>query len=567
MKIGSGKKEGWLGIVLTVVLCLGFLYWWFRPAPLPWQHETPAQLVARAAAEPPPDDPVERQVLDFDFMEVAILQAHGGMLDAAQGTLKQIATPEIRLRAVRQAAQAHLNTDPKDFGEALTLAVLLPEDGGRQTFRAEILGHLAELGFADAALPEAQTPLQKAALARKLAATNSQETARTLLTEAAAALPGLAPADAAAVKREMAWARVHLSIIDSPDEAAAAIEALPPGEQTPLWEELAGWCQGRQDREAVMPKLMERIKDPALRRRLEIESLLLYLKLRPAAELLAECQADVDRAAAPADKVAALLTLADCQRNAADASGAEAAAEATLKLAGETARGIPDAAARSRTLLQLARRLSSANLFADAAAALEQSIAAAGAVSIPAQRVPLLVSAADEAWMQAQEAKAVQLLHEAEAMVKASADEADAGALEELAVAFVRRGEWPRGLKLVAGISNAAARSKALSAAALTAAEDSMSMDPANPPPRGEPVDGIRREAAGDDERAARLVERQPAGFARARAWLAMAKGLIGPPTNLNDYLNSGDQPVDAPLPPEEESTPPAAEESPPPPR
>jgi hypothetical protein len=105
--------------------------------------------------------------------------------------------------------------------------------------------------------------------------------------------------------------------------------------------------------------------------------------------------------------------------------------------------------------------------------------------------------------------------------------------LEALAVAVVRRGDWPRGLALLDRIPDNAARLAALDNAAAKAAEDSMSMDPGNPPPRGAPVDDIRRQAAGDHSRAVKLVENLPSGYQRARAWLAMAKGVIGPPANL----------------------------------
>lgn len=558
MKIGQ-KKEGWLGITLTGVLCILFLVWWFRPQPPAWQHETPAQLIARAAAEPPPSGEVEQQVLDFDFMEAAILQAHGGMLDEAVKTIPHIRTPAIRLRAVRQLAQAYLNTDPGDYGEALTLANLLPDETHRGIVRSEVLGKLAELGFADAALPEAKTPLQKAALARRLAATNSVASARELLAAALPAVSTLPPAEAEALRTEIAWTQVNLSIVDGPVEAITAIEALPPALQGPLWEELTGWCQGRADKATVLPVIMQHIHDPALRRRLEIESLLFDVKLRPAADILAECQAEADRAPGPEAKLEALLALSDAQRNCGDpALGTKA--EETLKLAGQTAATIADPAARCRALLSLSRKLCNFNLFDAAAAALTQARAAIETVAPEDLQIPLLISAAEETFMQAHEPEAVVLLERAQALVLSSTRPPASDALQELATAIVRRGDWPRGLALAARITDSAARLAALEAAAEAASIDSMSMDPANPPPRGEPVDGIRRQAAGDDAIAAALVEKQAPGYPRARAWLAMAKGLMGPPSNLNDYLATGAQPADDPPPAEEDAPAPPAE-------
>ncbi len=42
------KREGWLGLSLTVLLCLGFLFWWFRPARETWIPHSTAELVGRA---------------------------------------------------------------------------------------------------------------------------------------------------------------------------------------------------------------------------------------------------------------------------------------------------------------------------------------------------------------------------------------------------------------------------------------------------------------------------------------------------------------------------------------
>ena len=63
MRLGK-KKESLLGLIITAVLCLGFLWWWFRPVPQPWQEETAAQLVTRAVKEPRSTRRVEQQILD-----------------------------------------------------------------------------------------------------------------------------------------------------------------------------------------------------------------------------------------------------------------------------------------------------------------------------------------------------------------------------------------------------------------------------------------------------------------------------------------------------------------------
>ena len=113
------KREGWLGLILTVVLCLGFLYWWFRPARETWEPHSTAELVTRALAEPGLEDPQERLVIDFDLMETAILQARLAMIPEALETATHIADPIVQARTVRQLAQAHLNQDSKRLGDAL----------------------------------------------------------------------------------------------------------------------------------------------------------------------------------------------------------------------------------------------------------------------------------------------------------------------------------------------------------------------------------------------------------------------------------------------------------------
>ena len=117
----SKKREGWLGLLLTAVLCLGFLFWWFRPARETWEHHSTAQLVARALGEPGLDQPKERLVIDFDLMETAILQARLAMVPESLETAARIADPIVQARTIRQLAQAQLNQDAKNLGDALRM--------------------------------------------------------------------------------------------------------------------------------------------------------------------------------------------------------------------------------------------------------------------------------------------------------------------------------------------------------------------------------------------------------------------------------------------------------------
>jgi hypothetical protein len=451
--------------------------------------------------------------------------------------VKAISNPVIKLQAVRQLAQRYLNTDPQDFGRAIAFADLVDDPAQRSAVRAEVLARLAELGFADAALPEAKTALQKAALARRMAATDDEakKTARQLMVDAAKELPALPKAVADAVRLELTGAKVNLTLTDGPAEAIVAIEALPASAQTEMWEDLTGWCLSRKDSKEALAEVMKHVTDRALRRKLEIESLLMHLQLRPPEELIAECRADAEAAASPAAKVTALISLAEAQRNA-EASGLNPPADGTLRAALAAAGTISNPAERCRALISLARKFCDAPLLGEARPILEQAAKDVSQIESLTDRIAVLILASEESYKESDETLAVKLMEDAVKLVNSapqSGPPPDAASLEALALAVLRRGDWPRGLALIDRIPDEAARAVALDNAAARAAEDSMSMDPAHPPPRGAPVDDIRRQASGDDAKATALVEEQPAGYARARAWLAMAKGLIGPPTSL----------------------------------
>ena len=261
-----------------------------------------------------------------------------------------------------------------------------------------------------------------------------------------------------------------------------------------------------------------------------------------AADIAADCQAEAASAATPAAKVSALISMSAAQRNS-DDPALTAAADATMQSALGIAQTIAAPEEKCRTLLTLSRNLSNVIMHTEAATALTQAITAARATTPVAASIPLLLLAANESFLQANGPQSVQLLEESLRLLQA-VPSPDAATLQTLAVALIRRGEWPRGAALLARIPAGPARTAALDAAGETAAEDSMSIDPAKPPPRGEPVDGIRKESAGDQARAVNLVEQQPPGYARARAWLAMAKALTVVPSSLSDYMATGSEPA-----------------------
>jgi len=557
MRSGS-KKESLLGIVLTALLCLGFLWWWFRPQAQTqsWQDQSAVQLVERAMKETRPTGRVEQQVLDLDLMEIALGLVSGRRPDEALAVAGHILDPALRFIAAQQLARVWINADSQDYGAALGFTALVSDPQRHAEIRADIFGLIA-WEFPDIALEEAKTPLLKALLATRMKGTDQKP--RELIAEATFALPALPAAEAAAVRLQIARAQVRLSGESDPSLAIAAIKALPTEQRGELWPELIGWCQGRADKSVTVPLVYQQVEDPALRRRLEIESLLFDIKLRPRAEILAGCQADVDRAASPADKVRALLVLADARANMRDDLAQEAAAVESLRSAHSIAKTVTNPAERCRLLLGLARELSLVLAFDASKSALDEAIAAAPLAPDAAERAALLLAAGDECSKQADDPRAAQLTEQAAtslAMAPASAPEV----IQQLATAIMRRGDWLRAFTLLDGIPGEAARQAALNAVVTTAVEDFRSVDPAKPPPRGEPIDTIWREAITDQVRAANLSEAQPGGFLRARAWLAMARATYAAPMSLTGYQADGPQPPED-LPPDGDDT-----ESPPPP-
>jgi hypothetical protein len=569
MRIGK-KKESILGLIVTVVLCLGFLWWWFRPAAQLWTDQSAVQLVERAAGEATPGRGVERQVLDLDLLEIAIAQVGERRKAEATAVVGHIVDPVIRTLAARRMALTYMSGESQDYGEALDFASLACDAEQQSALRSEILGMLAGAGFPDAAVPEAKTPLQKAQLANRILSGDDKvrmfETmARGLQAEAEAALPSVPPAEEIVVKREIIRGKILLTRQAPPAEAIAAIKTLPVEQRGELWIDLIDICQGRNDRAEMVPLVYQQIDDPAIRRRVEIVSLVFGVKVRPAADILADCQADVDTASTPERKVAALLTLSKVQYDGGSDELREMAA-ATMKTALETAQTITDPAARCRALLDLAERFSAVVEIDAAGNALQLAVSTARDVASPAERIPLLVRAEDVTYQQSDVPGAIKLMEEAEALIAQTPGSPDAATVESLGSALMRRGHWTRAFTLVEKLQPETARRPVLQAVVTTAAENLVSEDLANPPPRGEPFDTIRREAIADQVKAANLAEAQPAGYVRARAWLAMAKAVFTPPVSLTSYMTGGAQPgsasPDDDLPPE--AVPPPDSEVPP---
>lgn len=619
------KREGWLGLVLTAILCTGFLYWWFRPARENWEHHSTAQLVARALAEPNLTNPLERLVIDFDLMETAILQARQGMIPEGLETAARIADPIVQARTVRQLAQANLNEDSRHLGESITMCDRIADLALRARMKEEIQLQIAMLGFSDVVMPGAKTPLLRARLARRLAETDGQDAARALLTELEKILPTLPPAEAQPMLVELAWTHVHLTIVDGPAQAFESIRRVAsPEDQDELWLDLFRVCFGRGDTAAADSALVAaEIKDPNLRRIIELEAIQSNIPIRPAEVILAELQKAVDAAPPGPERIRCLLRLSDAQRRTA---GPEASTPPLLA-ALEAAKALTDPVQRATFLAELAEVLPDALLFAEAKQALADASSAARTVVAPDARLPLLVMILRHAYNAGEIQTAAALAEESLAL--APKFKLPLPLLQELTDFLTRLGDWPAALSLLPAESDITADSAAkeaannaadttadgpnakpkpsatpaansaqaqaqaasanpskttapllsprqavLDAMATTAAEDIIGYDPGDPPNRGEPLDRIRNRATTDEAAAAAYLPGIPAGYPRARATLAIAKGLLlkivptaetnlpGDPTGPQDLLpgqeNDPTLPGDSPSPAPSGDTPPA---------
>ncbi|MES2706733.1 MAG: hypothetical protein V4726_09050 [Verrucomicrobiota bacterium] len=529
---GKKKREGWLGTVVTGVICLGFLYFWFKPRKPDWEHQTTAQYVARAMAEPEAADVTARLVLDFDLMETAILQARQGMAPEGAETALRIGDPLVQARAIRQLAWAHLNNDPKRMGDALTMCDRIADPAARTRMRQEILLQIAGMGFPDAALPEAGTLLLRARLARRLAETDGQAMARDILKEIDTALPSLPAEEAAPLRLETAWIHVGLTLSDGAKQAFPAIKNLPPAEQGELWLDLFRICFGLGDTAAgEAAAVAAQVTDPVLKRRMELEALDSNMPLRPAEEILAELRAELKAAAPGVPHIHALVALAAAQSR--TVQGDPEAAANTLRMAYDSALALTDPIQRATLLSELSEALPDALLLAENTQALTAAASAARTVITPDERLPVLILVLRQAFNAGELKLAADLASEANAVAVSPGSTLKPEPLADLADFLVRIGDWSAGLNLLSKTADAPARALLLDELATITAEDTIGYNASQPPNRGEPLDRIRNRAISDETGAAIWAQEQTAGPLRARAWLAIAKGQLLSPGAL----------------------------------
>jgi tetratricopeptide (TPR) repeat protein len=291
------------------------------------------------------------------------------------------------------------------------------------------------------------------------------------------------------------------------------------------------------------------IPDPSLQRQLELEAVESNVVLRLPDEILLHYEdAAVSSPQGPA-RIAALTNLGLARRR----CGRTDDAAASLREARRHASALPKGPDRASALLGLVNPLTDLTLLDDAESTLKEAASAIAALP-ESSRFAFLVPLADAQFDQA-DPEAAAATAAAAVNLAPTGSPADR---QRLATFFIRTGNWPSAMQIVSALPPDHV-GDALRESLTVAAEDSLGYDPMAPPARGEPVDSIRKMAAGDENRVISLVERQAPGYPRARAWLAMAKGLLtGHPQDSLPPLQPP-LPDDALPPPEGSPEPPPA--------
>ncbi len=512
--MAAKKGESWMGIALTALLCVVFLYWWMRQGAAPQGAKVPetvSEMVAEARRETVAAK--DRAVVDMDLMEVAMLLASVQQLDPALEAAGGIRTPVVRRVAARFLAQAWLISDPKDLGQAMRMESLLPLAEERDVFRAGVLEQLARLDFAQAGVAAAVTPAQKARMGRILAEVGDGEE----VVQARAFLHEISGVELSAEGQEdRVMLEVHLARGGKLDEALAAIKTLPEQKRREAWVLLFRLVEGPERVGAVLGA----IDDAQLRLQLEIEALGLNRISRSAAEVVATAKERVAAVDTEA-RVGALLDLSDAWKGAGD----DEAALATLAEARQEAEAIPLPRRRCEALVKIARVLADDARLPAATACLDGARRAALSLSAQPERAEALSAVAVAFYQQGRPQEAGALAMEAYELARSGA--LDVKLLGDLVVQLFTMGEWDRAHMLVAGIHDEAQKAVVMERICVALAEQALTYDPEVPPHRGEYVDAIRNHALEDPERAAQLVEAQASGTPKARAWLALARAMI----------------------------------------
>jgi hypothetical protein len=504
------KKEGWLGIVITALCCVGFLVFWFGMDPLP-PPVGPAGLFQRAqqelkshaaAAEIQGTSP-EGLALQFDLLELALLHARAADFPQAQTVADAITVPELTETARQHLALGILHQEGGDFTPALKILSATKDPAAQHRLRTIIALELALIGMDEAALDLAKEDLGiQAKICRQLAESADQAKAREMLPKLEKALTP-PPAEAHV---ELARARLWLR-----DTAAVEkiLPQLPAAAQDELWQDLFRLVRLEQPDQALA--LLGRV--PAhLRMALRIESGQMASTFEPKENVLRDL-----RAAATSSSDLLALAVAEWKLGEPESQWRQSLQQAETQASGLSP------AAQGSVLAKIAQLLNDASAFSEAEAKLAAAQQAAAREPDTAARVALEAQLFQQAFLTSAPELAETLLNRLHQSLQATSGTPEQHLL--LAKGLFRAGKWPQALHLITPSADPAL----MPALAQMLAESTAS--PGYGLCQDQSWARLRQTSASQGEEAAiPQAVRSKIGLERSRAWLQVAKGLLMSP-------------------------------------
>jgi hypothetical protein len=500
------KQEGWLGIGFVSVCCVVFLWWWFSlPATL--EPVGIPGLVVRAVAEAEEQKRSDDLLTDLDLFELAMLRLRHVGVPEAEPIADKITRVEMQDRFWQEAALTTFNQASGDFSPALSLCEKIRDPKRKAAAKEAVVIELALLGMPDAALQLSENqPKLRCRLAKIFSESGSADKAEALLKEFPD-FQGLTPEQ----QVDLTWTNLWLRKWDVVEKL---LPTLMPDRQRELWEDYfrATRLERPDQAAALLGKLPVELREAM---RLEAAAQLGSNLVEPKA-LVAEYFAKAN-----AGTSAALwLEYAEA------AWKLQQSEPLTWQAALEKAAGLlPSLSVQEQATAQ--SRM--ASLFLDAADLgegkrwLQEAFAASQNVSDPLARFASLTSLYEQAFRSSQPDLANQLLLSLDNTV--SSIPPPGPEASSYINALFRDGFWERAVQLM---QSQPERMPAYLAELMTRLVESTAVDFGLS--QDQSMQDYRVIAANQGEEAAAIAAmRLGKSYARARAWLSIAKGLSKP--------------------------------------
>lgn len=509
------KKESWRGVVSVGVLCVAFLWFWFSLENVP--EDVGAEgLADRALAELVQHGVEQTQIIDFDLLEISMLQLRARQMEAAQKTVERIRTTPLKNSAWRAIALAHLGKDAGSMVPALSICSRIKDPHEKTRAESDVLVEMARLGLGDVALEKATTSLVKAAVIRVLAETDGQESARQALPALEAAAASATGEEKQQILADLAWAHLWLKNESRVFELSGQLKAASRSE---ILAEL--FRMGRLENPARTRELLDKMPEE-MKLALRIEAARLNGNLETPAALAAEIRAQAETVKQPTAATTAWLR----------------AARAEWEIAGDqpSPSSWKDSAKRAEDLASSLKGADQAAAFRDLAAlyfdgldiqrgrdCFRRSREITLALPNMEERASALAKLLELGFRSSEPDEVQLLLRDAKSLLEQHAPAAPEAKV--LADTLFREGAWADAL---AAASKVPEESRAEIQSSLAGLVIESAANQGMPVSQDRSLAEIRQVALNQGETAAaHLAMRLKPGQERARAWLEMAKALV----------------------------------------